>query len=123
MSVLLDTSVVIDVLRTSASALAFFNQLASRPSISLITIAEVGVGLRRRSEENDATLFWSLVRVHPVDEAAAIRAGQFVRRYGPSHGIELPDALIAATAKHHGLKLATLNVKHFPMFPKLTLPY
>ena len=33
------------------------------------------------------------------------------------------DAIIAATAEHHGLRLATLNVKHFPMFPKLKRAY
>ena len=33
------------------------------------------------------------------------------------------DALIAATAKAHGLPLATLNIKHFPMFDGLTRPY
>ena len=41
----------------------------------------------------------------------------------PSHGIDIPDAIIAATAEHHGLRLATLNVKHFPMFPKLKRAY
>jgi predicted nucleic acid-binding protein len=40
-----------------------------------------------------------------------------------SHGIDIPDAIIAATAEHHGLKLATLNVRHFPMFRKLKPAY
>ena len=31
--------------------------------------------------------------------------------------------LIAATAEHHGLDLATLNVKHFPMFKRLKAAY
>ena len=44
-------------------------------------------------------------------------------RHGSSHAVEIPDAIIAATAEHHGLKLATLNVKHFPMFPKLKRAY
>ena len=50
-------------------------------------------------------------------------AGDYVRRYGPSHGTDPIDALIAATAKTHGLALATLNLKHFPMFAGLTRPY
>ena len=40
-----------------------------------------------------------------------------------SHGIDIPDAIIAATAEHHGLRLATLNTKHFPMFPKIKRAY
>ncbi len=51
------------------------------------------------------------------------RAGVFSRLYEPSHGLDDIDALIAATAEHHGLRLATLNVKHFPMFPKLKRAY
>jgi predicted nucleic acid-binding protein len=50
-------------------------------------------------------------------------AGGFIRHYSTSHGIDIPDALIAATAEHHGLRLATLNVKHFPMFPRLKRAY
>ena len=57
------------------------------------------------------------------DRAIAARAGVFVRLYGGSHSIDDPDAIIAATAEHHGLRLATLNVKHFPMFPKLKRAY
>ena len=53
----------------------------------------------------------------------ARRAGAWVRVYGPSHSVGLADALIAATAEHHGLELATLNVKHFPMFKRLKAPY
>ena len=30
---------------------------------------------------------------------------------------------VAATAEHHGLELATLNVKHFPMFKRLKAAY
>ena len=45
------------------------------------------------------------------------------KHYQRSHGLEFPDALIAATAEHHGLTLATLNVKHFPMFRNLKPAY
>ena len=47
----------------------------------------------------------------------------FVRHYHASHAVELPAALIAATADHHGLALATLNVEHLPMFKKLKAAY
>jgi len=42
-------------------------------------------------------------------------AGRYVNRYGKSHGVEVMDALIAATAKVNRLPLWTLNKKHYPM--------
>jgi predicted nucleic acid-binding protein len=46
-----------------------------------------------------------------------------MRHFHRSYGIDIPDAIIAATAEHHGLELATLNLKHFPMFPRLKPAY
>jgi hypothetical protein len=47
-----------------------------------------------------------------------------MRTYRRSHqGIGLGDYLIAATVEVEGLELATLNVKHFPMFPDLQKPF
>jgi predicted nucleic acid-binding protein len=37
--------------------------------------------------------------------------------------IGLGDYLIAATALTEGLKLATLNTRHYPMFPGLSRPF
>jgi hypothetical protein len=55
-----------------------------------------------------------------VDERIACRAGELGRRYRRSHpGLALADLLIAATALELAQPLATLNVRHFPMFPRL----
>jgi hypothetical protein len=37
-------------------------------------------------------------------------------------GIGLGDYLIAATALIEGLEIATLNIRHYPMFPGLARP-
>ena len=123
MSALLDTSVVIDCLRGRADARTFFGSLSSQPAVSVITMAEILAGVRNRHEENDADIFWSIVKPLRIDQDIARRAGVFVRLYRASHSVELADALIAATAEHHGLPLATLNIKHFPMIEGLKAPY
>ena len=43
----------------------------------------------------------------------AITAGKLRRKYYAAYNTELPDAIIAATAKEGGLILATANEKHF----------
>lgn len=60
----------------------------------------------------------------PVSEPIAYRAGEHRRAYRGSHqDISTPDFLIAATAEVIGASLATLNVRHFPMFPGLRPPF
>jgi predicted nucleic acid-binding protein len=59
-----------------------------------------------------------------VKHATAARQGSALREYRRSHfGIALGDYLIAATALTEGLELATLNLRHYPMFPGLARPF
>lgn len=60
------------------------------------------------------------MRLVPVTDSIARRAGEHLRRFRRSHpGIDLVDYVIAATAEAHETSLVTLNVKHFPMFSGL----
>lgn len=64
------------------------------------------------------------LRSFPIDTRIARHAGELRRRYRRSHSaIGLADSLIAATAEAHGLELATLNVRHFPMIAGLAAPF
>lgn len=54
----------------------------------------------------------------------ADRAGALGRQWLPSqHTIDSADLAIAATAILVGARLLTANVRHFPMFPALRVPY
>ena len=121
--VLLDSTIVIDLLRGHRPALEFVGGLDQVPAASEITRVEVlrGVrsGERRMTERLLGTLAWIA-----LDEPIARRAGELGRRWRASHrGLATADLVIAATAIEHELGLATLNVRHFPMFEKLTPPY
>ena len=114
--VLLDSTVVIDLLRGHRAALDYVLSLGTVPAASEITRVEVlrGVrsGERRLTERLLGTFRWL-----PLDEAVARRAGDLGRRWRASHrGLATADLVIAATALEHELDLATLNVRHFPMF-------
>ena len=68
-------------------------------------------------------LFGSMQRFE-VSERVAGRAAALMREYRRPHsGIGLGDYLIAATALTEGLELATLNTRHYPMFPGLARPF
>jgi predicted nucleic acid-binding protein len=122
-AMLLDTCIMIDLLRGKEAAFAFVSGLHDTPALSAVTVTELVAGCRNVKERRQIDRLLSLYVIHDIDRDVASLAGDFVRRYGPSHGTDPIDALIAATAKTHGLPLATLNLKHFPMFAGLTRPY
>ena len=120
---LLDTSILVDILRVRPDALAWLDGQTTPPSLSAVSLMELHAGCRSQREEGDIARIERTLKIHPVDAAIARRAGVFVRLYQASHALDDVDALIAATAEHYDVKLATLNVKHFPMFAKLRRPY
>lgn len=78
----------------------------------------------RASERRDVAALFGVLRLVPVTDPVARRAGEHLRRYRRSHqGIDLVDYVVAASAELHGAALATLNVKRFPMFKGLTRPW
>jgi predicted nucleic acid-binding protein len=123
MPVLVDTNVLIELLRRVPAAASWINGQTERLTISVVTVLELYAGARSQREERDIAALCQRLGCLPVDQGIAERAGTLMQHFRKSHDIDLPDAIIAATAEHHGLKLATLNVKHFPMFPKLKRPY
>ena len=121
--VLLDSSIVIDLLRGHRPALEYVRALDQLPVASEVTRIEVLRGIRggdrRMTERLLGTFGWLA-----LDEPIARRAGELGRRWRASHpGLTTPDLMLAATALEHGLDLATLNVRHFPMFEGLEPPY
>ena len=125
MTVLVDTSVLIDYLRGQPSAgdLLESARAAGVLHASEITRIEVLAGMRVQ-EEASTRLLLSTLAWHDVDAEVAEQAGVLGRTWLPSHrGIDGADLAIAATAMLVGAELLTLNVRHFPMFPELRRPY
>lgn len=121
----IDTSVLIDVLRGSEIARSVVRERRRQGLLhsSQICAVEVLAGMRPREEPATRRLLGSL-RLHPVDGAIAERAGALGRRWLPSHsGIDAADLVVAATALTLHLGLLTVNVRHFPMFEGLGAPY
>ena len=90
---------------------------------SAVSVVEVAGGMRSQERREVGRLFASL-RTFPVNERVAWRAAELMRTYRRSHnGISLGDYLVAATAETEGCELATLNVRHYPMFGRLRPPF
>jgi hypothetical protein len=120
---LLDTCVIVDYLRDRPEAVDFIRDAGPRPSVSAVTAAELFAGARSAAEQRRIENLLDQLMVHSVDLEVARLGGAYRRNYGQSHGVLIPDALIAATAPVHGARLVTRNARHFPMLDDLVVPY
>lgn len=81
---------------------------------SAIAWAEIYAGIRPGEEPLTRAFFEARGEV-VLDARVGRRAGAYLARYARSHRVELADALIAGAAATAGLRLWTLNRKHYPM--------
>jgi predicted nucleic acid-binding protein len=123
MRVLLDSDILIEVFRGRNAAIARqWTALAQSDSvvlISAVSFAEIGAGAKPSEQSIIDRILAPLERAS-VDEQTGRLAGELLRRYAPSHGLKIADALIAATAIHRRAALWTRNRKHYPM-PELAI--
>lgn len=123
MSRLLDTSILVGVIRRDPAVWNWMNRNAARPlSVAAVTVFELTRGVERAEDAKDVEAALSMVSIVAMDGAIAGRAGALLRRFGPSHGLDVGDAMIAATAQVTKLPLVTLNAKRFPMVARLDRP-
>lgn len=119
----LDTCIIIDYLRNLQEAVEFMRRQAASPAISTITTAELFAGARNAAEEHQIEAVCGHLLTHPVDLEITRLGGSYCRQYRRSHGVQLADALIAATARMREASLVTRNARHFPMLDDVVVPY
>ena len=113
--ILVDTDVIINFLRGREIARNFLTSAAddSKMYISAITIAEIYAGMKKHEREETENLLESF---HVVDiNAETARIAGELKNKETGQVLELDDCLIAACAISAGARLATGNIKHFPM--------
>lgn len=126
MAALADTSILIDHLRGVAEARKLLQGAFERDQVvSALSLTRIELAIGTRHEEKRRTDgLVSTLRWLPVSGLVAEEAMSLARRYGRSHsGIDAVDYCVAAAARVHELDLWTLNVRHFPMFPRLQAPW
>ncbi|MES2944716.1 MAG: type II toxin-antitoxin system VapC family toxin [Pseudomonadota bacterium] len=114
----LDTNIVIDLLKKSPAVVARFLTLLEAETtflISPIVIAEVYAGAFKREYKDIEALFDLCQRIE-MDSDTGRLAGLYANQYTKAfQGISLEDYLLAATARAHRCPLWTHNRKHYPM--------
>ena len=82
--------------------------------IGALQRAEV-IFFMRPEEEKQTAAFLSEFRTAPVDQVVIDKAAALYRKWNPSHGVDINDTILAATAMQTGGKILTFNLKHYPM--------
>ena len=114
----IDADILIRHLRGDGRALGFLQRLRDDGAYELWTGAmqRAEIVFFMRPEEEDATLlFLSQFKTAVVDQGIIDQAALLYRRWHPSHGLDINDAILAATAAQTGGQIYCLNKKHYPM--------
>ncbi len=109
--IVIDTNIFVDHLRNYPPAVDFFDKIDSVVLFSAITEAELLAGHANNDKVKREKLLHFLNRWTKisVDNPLVVAAGDISRKYG----LEVPDAIIAATALSNNAELITRNVKDF----------
>ncbi len=113
-----DSDILIWHLRGERKAADVLRRLSAEAGMELWTgaLQRAEVVFFMRPEEESPTLsFLSRFKTEAVTREVVDQAGLLYRRWHPSHGIDVNDAILAATAAATGGKIYTQNVKHYPM--------
>jgi predicted nucleic acid-binding protein len=110
---LLDTSILIDILRQNPTAQNWLEQREGRLGITPVVWLEVLQGATNRAKQKDALAL--LKRFERIEVTAADYdwAIEQVIRFRLSHNVGGVDCLIASASFRLQLPLYTINLKHF----------
>ena len=119
---LVDTDVLIWHLRGYPQATRRLDELDAL-TLSAVSYLEVLQGMRNRAEHVAVKkmLQHRAATLLPVSKAITQRAIELMESITLSHGLQMGDALIAATALDNGLPVLTANVKHFGAIEGMTV--
>lgn len=124
--ILVDTDLLIDLANNDLAAKKHLVAESQRATltISVITQMELVMGCRNKKELEALNKLLLQFQSFQLSENISIKAEQLVRAYYLSHGLRIPDALIAATAIEFQIPLLSKNQRDYRFIQDLNLlPY
>ena len=113
----IDSDVLIWHLRGEHKAAKCLRQLEASGAelwVGALQRAEIVFFMRPEEAEPTAHLL-SRFKTAPITAEVVDDAGALYRQWNPSHGVDVNDAMLAATVMKTGGRIFTLNTKHYPM--------
>jgi len=120
-STVLDTNVLIEILKNNQQTIKQIESLAPPLFVSVISAMELIYGALNKQELKKLQQFLSLFTIIQLNEKISQQAFSLINKYAKSHTLDIPDALIAASCLENNKVLFTYNRKDFHFIPKLAL--
>ena len=120
--ILCGTDVIIELYRNNQEIISELHKIEKKHiGISIITAGELIFGaLNKRELHQIQKDIKSLKSIYLNNDVGEIFL-KLMSKYSLSHGLKIPDALIASTAIAYQLELFTLNTKDFRFIKELEL--
>ncbi len=120
--ILCDTDIFIEAFKNNALATGLLSRIGFQNiALSAITLMELYFGALNKRELAKIKSRLQKLEIINLDQKISETAINMIERYAKSHGLHIPDALIAATAICRGMQLLTYNVKDFKFVEEIRL--
>lgn len=116
---IVDTDILIDAGRGVVEAITCLQKIGQQSliGVSVVTQMELFVGCRNKLELVYVERFLQQFQLAKITDQISDTAVDLIRQYRLSHGLLIPDALIAATALTHDAPLISKNQRDYRFIP------
>lgn len=119
---IVDTNILIEVFKGNIKVLQQLENIGPENlALSSVTAMELYYGALNKLELQRIKKHLKAFRICHITQNISECSTDLVVRYAKSHGLQIPDALIAATAMEHSSPLFTLNTRDFSFIDGLLL--
>lgn len=120
--ILCDTNIIIEILKGNKRTINIIESIGlENIAISSVTVMELYFGALNKRELNKIKKHLQALNIVHFDTDISESAIKLIERFSKSHGLQIPDAIIAATAITSKIKLFTFNLKDFKYIDGLKL--
>jgi len=120
--ILCDTNVIIEIFKGNDRIIKIIERIGlENIAISSVTVMELYFGALNKRELNKIKKHLNALIIVHFDNDISTLAVRMIENYSKSHGLQIPDAIIAATAQSLNIKLFTLNLKDFTYIERLKI--
>jgi predicted nucleic acid-binding protein len=120
---IVDTDILVDAGRGVSEAITCLQEIGRKSALatSVVTQMELFVGCRDKTELYEVEKFLRRFQLIKLSESISDTAVDLLRQYRLSHGLLIPDALIAATALVFGVPFISKNQRDYRFLAGLNL--